>query len=67
MANIDKIRQEAIDLEISFSEENGIIDLDKPGTILGGTFMGEVGREHAAEWLAKYRSAIEASDAERAK
>jgi hypothetical protein len=67
MANIDNIRQEAIDLEISFNEQDGIIDLDKPGSALGGTFVGEAGQEHAAEWLANYRSVIEASDVERSK
>ena len=65
MADLAKIRQEAIDLEIRFSEQNGVIDLDKPGTILGGTFVGEKGAEHAGEWLAKYRAGIEANDAER--
>jgi hypothetical protein len=65
MADLAKIRQEAIDLEIRFSEQDGVIDLDKPGTILGGTFVGEAGQDAAGEWLAKYRAGIEANDAER--
>jgi len=65
MANIDNIRQEAINLEIQFHEQDGVIDLDKPGSILGGTFFGEAGQDEAADWLAKYRSVIEANDVDR--
>ncbi len=66
MADIRKIKQEATDLEIDFSSEGGAFDLDKRGGGIGGTFANnEAGRASAEEWLAKYRTFVDANDVDR--
>lgn len=48
---LEDVEQRAEELGFSYYEKHGIIDLDKQGTILGGTFTGDTAEQDASEWL----------------
>jgi hypothetical protein len=56
---IEKIKQEAIDLEFDFVDHEGSFDLDKRGGGIGGTFVNDAtGQSDAQMWLESYRILI---------
>lgn len=65
---IEQIKQEATNLEIDFADNGETFDLDKRGGGIGGTFANNAaGQADAQDWLANYRTFVEANDQDRSK
>lgn len=57
---LEKIQQEAQELDVSFYEKHGIIDLDGVDGLMG-TFTGDNAEDDASQWLEMYRAHVEQS------